>query len=150
MLRTRLISAIGTPLTSDEELHIDGLYKHLEEQFAADIDGVLVAGTMGLMQLLADKTYNDLIVHSAKWWKAKGELLVGVGDASYARTVERIRLVNEVPVDGVVVLSPYFVPFSQAELLEYFRSLANASRAPLFLYDLPQRTREYPWKLKPS
>jgi 4-hydroxy-tetrahydrodipicolinate synthase len=141
LLRPQLISAVGTPLTEEEGLHIEGLHKHLDEQSAAKMDGILVAGTMGLMQLLADKTYHDLVWHSAECWKGRGELLVGVGDASYARTVERIRLVNDIPVDGVVVLSPYFFTFSQAELLSYYQSLADASRAPLFLYDLPQRTR---------
>ncbi len=141
MIRPRLISAIGTPLNDEEGLHREGLYAHLDEQSAAEIDGILVAGTMGLMQLLADKTYYDLVSQCAKWWKGKGEILVGVGDTSFARTVERIRLINDMHVDGVVALSPYFISFSQDELLDYFRSLADASRAPLFLYDLPQRTR---------
>jgi 4-hydroxy-tetrahydrodipicolinate synthase len=136
-----LISAVGTPLDEDEGVHVDGLHKHLDEQRAAKIDGILVAGTMGLMQLLADKTYFDLVKISAERWKGCGELLIGVGDASYARTAERIRAVNDIAVDGVVVLSPYFISFSQAELLDYYRSLADLSRAPLFLYDLPQRTR---------
>lgn len=140
-MRPTLISAIGTPLNDEEGLHREGLYKHLDEQYAAQIDGILVAGTMGLMKLLADATYYDLVAQSVIRWEGKGEILVGVGDASYARTVDRIRLVNEMRVDGVVVLSPYFVSFTQEELLDYFRSLADISRAPLFLYDLPQRTR---------
>jgi 4-hydroxy-tetrahydrodipicolinate synthase len=63
--------------------------------------------------------------------------MVGVGDASLARTRERIRIVNKHAVNGVVVLSPFLWKFSQAELAEYFVSLADASRHPLFLYDLP-------------
>lgn len=141
MAQFSLISAIGTPLNEEEGLHVEGLHAHLAQQHDARIDGILVAGTMGLMQLLADKTYHDLVSHSAQWWKGKGEVLAGVGDASFARTADRIRRLNEVPVDGVVVLSPYFVTFSQAELIDYFRSLADVSHAPLFLYDLPQRTR---------
>jgi len=120
---------------------MDGLRSLLDEQSAANIDGILVAGTMGLLQLLADKTYRDLVAASVSHWKGKGELLVGIGDASYARTLDRMHLVNEMPIDGVVVLSPYFVTFSQPELIDYYQSLADASRTPLFLYDLPQRTR---------
>lgn len=151
MNRVHLISAVGTPLDQREGLHAAGLAEHLERQFAARIDGILVAGTMGLMQLLADRTYQDLVRRSVESWKGRGELLIGVGDASFARTVERIRFVNETAADGVVALAPYFVAFSQAELLDYYRSLADVARAPLFLYDLPQRTRtvlEIPTVLK--
>jgi 4-hydroxy-tetrahydrodipicolinate synthase len=63
-----------------------------------------------------------------------------VGDAGFARTADRIGYVNELNVDGVVVLPPYLVRFRQEELLEYFRELANISKAPLFLYDLPSLT----------
>lgn len=143
MKRPHIIAAIGTPLDETEGLHVDGLVRHLDEQRAGKIDGVLVAGTMGLMQLLRDSTYRDLVLHSSQHWKGHGELLVGVGDASYARTLERLHSVNEFPIDGVVALAPYFINFSQAELLDYYRALADASKAPLYLYDLPQRTRTH-------
>ncbi len=42
---------------------------------------------------------------------------------------------------GVVVLPPFFVSFDQDELVEYYQSLAQISNSPLFLYDLPTRTR---------
>ena len=141
MNRPYLISAIGTPVTENDDLHIDGLAAHLAAQANALINGILVAGSMGLMQLLADGTYRELIARSVEQWRGRGELLVGVGDTSFARTRDRIRLVNDYPVDGTVVLSPYFVNFSQSELIEYFQALAAESKAPLFLYDLPQRTR---------
>jgi 4-hydroxy-tetrahydrodipicolinate synthase len=139
--RPFLISAIGTPLDADDSLHVEGLHQHLDEQYAGQIDGILVAGTMGLMQLLADKTYYDLVAYSAERWRGKGELLVGVGDTSYARTAARIRTISDIRVDGVVALAPYFMSFSQPELVDYYSSLADLSRVPLFLYDLPQRTR---------
>jgi len=139
--RAFLCSAIGTPLTSEETLHHEGIVKHLEQQAAAGIDGILVGGTMGLMQLLKDDTYQDLVCQCVTHWKHHGEVLVGVGDTSFHRTRERLRFVNEFKVDGVVVLAPYFIQFSQQEMIEYYQALAAESRAPLYLYDLPQRTK---------
>lgn len=140
MNRPYLISAVGTPLDGDELLHEDGLRAHLEQQRAAGINGILVAGTMGLLQLLRDQTYQQLVRNAVQLWSSHGELLVGIGDASFARTRDRLRFVNECGVDAVVVLAPYFVRFSQAELINYYEALANETRAPLYLYDLPQRT----------
>lgn len=140
MARPYVISAIGTPLDDDEHLHQGGLEAHLEQQRAAGIDGILVAGTMGLLQLLRDTTYEQLVRESSRLWNRPGELLVGIGDASLARTRDRLTFVNQFPVGGVVALAPYFIKFSQQELIAYYRALADESRSPLYLYDLPQRT----------
>jgi 4-hydroxy-tetrahydrodipicolinate synthase len=140
MPKTNLISAIGTPLNPDESLHLGGLERLLDLQWNAGIDGVLIAGTMGLLQLLRDQTYAQLVKNGVRLWKGKGEILVGVGDAGFARTADRIEYVNALAVDGVVALSPYLVRFRQEELLDYFRGLADISKAPLFLYDLPSFT----------
>ncbi len=136
-----LVSAIGTPLTDAELLHEEGLAAHIEDQWSSGITGLLVAGTMGLLQLLRDETYEALVRRSVEFSRGKGEVLVGAGDCGFARTRDRIAFLNTQKVDGVVVLAPYFLCFSQSELLDYFRGLADESRAPLYLYDLPQRTR---------
>jgi 4-hydroxy-tetrahydrodipicolinate synthase len=136
-----IISAIGTPLDDDEMLHEKGLDAHINDQWANGINGLLVAGSMGAMQLLRDDTYEALVRRSVELSRGKGELLVGCGECSYARTRRRIEFLNTQKVDGVVVLAPYFFTFGQQELIDYYTDLANASRAPLYLYDLPQRTR---------
>lgn len=140
MVDTFICSAICTPLDERERLHVDGLRDHLREQADAGIGAVLVAGTMGLMQLLTEKTYADLVRAACDHWSGKGEIFVGVGDTSYSRTLQRIHLVNELKVDGVLALAPFFFGFSQDELCDYYRALADQTSAPLYLYDLPQRT----------
>lgn len=138
--RVSLISAVGTPLTSDENLHSEGLEAILAAQWASGIDGVLVAGTMGLLQLLREETYARLVEQSVSLCRGKGELLIGVGDAGFARTADRIRYTNRFPIDGVVVVTPYLVRFQRAELADYFLALADIAKAPLYLYDLPSLT----------
>jgi 4-hydroxy-tetrahydrodipicolinate synthase len=69
------------------------------------------------------------------------EMLAGAGDASLGLTVERIEFLNGLALDGVVVLPPYLMAFNQTELIDYYRHLADASLAPVFLYDLPILTR---------
>ena len=140
MGRVSLISAVGTPLTSDERLHSEGLEAILSAQWASGIDGVLVAGTMGLLQLLREETYAQLVEESVPLCRGKGELLIGVGDAGFARTADRIRYTNRFAIDGVVVVTPYLVRFQRAELADYFLALADVARAPLYLYDLPSLT----------
>jgi 4-hydroxy-tetrahydrodipicolinate synthase len=140
MVETFICTALCTPLDERERLHADGLRDHLRAQADAEIDAVLVGGTMGLMQLLTDKTYAELVRAANDYWAGKGEIFVGVGDTSYSRTLQRIHVVNEFKVDGVLALAPFFFRFSQEELCDYYRELAGQTRAPLYLYDLPQLT----------
>lgn len=140
MTAARFITALCTPLTNDEELHASGLEAHIHDQITNDIDGLLVAGTMGAMQLLTEATYLDLVRSSIKFNQGKSELLVGVGDTSYVRTRDRIRMIDNLEFDGVVILSPFFFKFRQDELIQYFESLADESSKPVFLYDLPGTT----------
>lgn len=140
-MNTRLITALCTPLNDDGSLHVDGLAAHLDDQWRHGIAGVLVAGTMGLMQLLDDDTFHNLVRQSVQLSKGRGEVLVGVGDTSFTRTMTRIRYVEQFDVDGIVVLSPYFFQLNQAELVAYFSGLADQSKKPIYMYDLPGRTK---------
>jgi 4-hydroxy-tetrahydrodipicolinate synthase len=137
---THLISAICTPLDADGELHLPGLEAHVADQWRAGIGGLLVGGTMGLMQLQTDATFRALAEHAARLSAGRGEVLVGVGDTSFARTRDRVRAVHDLGIDGVVVVTPYLWKFAQSELVDYYRAVADASRVPVYLYDLPGLT----------
>jgi 4-hydroxy-tetrahydrodipicolinate synthase len=139
MINTCICSAICTPLDDRERLHVDGLHDHLRDQAEAGIDAILVGGTMGLMQLLTEKTYAELVLTARNSW-SRGEIFIGVGDTSLSRTLQRIHIVNEFKVDGVLALAPFFFQFSQEELCDYYRALADQSKSPLYLYDIPPRT----------
>lgn len=136
-----LIAATGTPLTADQTLHREGLRLHLEDCWNNGMTGILAGGTMGLMQLLGDETWRALAESAVEFSQGRGEVFVGAGDTSFERTRTRLMFLNRLPLAGVVVLPPFFVNFDQHELLEYYQSLADISRSPLLLYDLPTRTR---------
>jgi len=137
MADARFITAIGTPLTDDDRLHLEGLERQLDDQAAGGIDALLLAGTMGLLQLQTEQTWRDLITHGVKLARGRFELLIGVGDQSTARTLDRLAFVNGVDgIDGVVALTPSFFKFTEPQLIEYYTQVADESRYPLFIYDL--------------
>lgn len=141
MTEARFITAIGTPLTEDDQLHLEGLARHLDDQAAGGIDSLLIAGTMGLFQLLTEKTWRDLVVNGIQLSRDRFELLIGVGDQSTARTLDRIEFVNRLDgLHGVVVLTPSFIKFSEKQYIDFYTHMADESRYPLFIYDLQPLT----------
>jgi 4-hydroxy-tetrahydrodipicolinate synthase len=134
---TKLYSALCTPQTDNWELHVDGFKAHIDQQFSNDIHGVLICGTMGSMQLLSDKVFADAVRLGSQFCVGRGETFVGVGDTSLPRTMDRIRYAEQYDIDGVVVLPPYLIKFTQQELIDYFWAIADMSSKPVYLYDLP-------------
>lgn len=140
MNKPYFISAVGTPLTEEEQLLETGLEMELADHWNHGIDGILVAGTMGAMQLLTDRTYRSLIERAVHYSAGRGEVLIGAGDAGFTRSKERIEYINQFKVDGIAVLAPYFWKFPQDVLVDYYRGLADVAKSPLYLYDLPTVT----------
>lgn len=137
----RFITALGTPLTGEDEIDTAGLDAHLADQHAAGIDSLLAGGTMGAMQALTDETWRALVERTLELGRNRFELMFGAGDTSFARTRERIQFLNGLDgVDGIVVLSPFFLRMTQEELTDYYEELADMCRAPMYLYDLPVLT----------
>ena len=92
---------------------------------------------MGLMQMLRDETYTRLARRSVEC-QGKGKVLIGAGDAGFARTADRIAFLNDLKIDGIVVITPYFLPFSQEQLVQYYLALADIAKKPL-IYTTCQR-----------
>lgn len=140
MITPRLIHAVCTPLTETEGLHRAGLEAHLEAVWQSGAAGILIGGTMGLMQLHREETYAELVKQGVALSKGRGEILVGIGDTSLGRTTEKLRVAEETEADGVVVLTPYFYKYHRQDLLDYFRTVADRSKKPVFVYYLPMLT----------
>ena len=139
-MKTKIISAVCSLTNEDGSLHVEGMREHLADQWTHGIAGILVAGTMGRMQMLADRAYQDLVRCAAECSAGRGEIMVGVGDTSLPRTRDRIEFVQQYDVDAVVFLTPGYWQHGQAELIAYYTAVADASEKPVYLYDLPVLT----------
>ena len=91
-------------------MDVAGLAVHLDDQWRNGIAGVLIGGSMGLMQLLDDPVYRDLVQYGVGMAQGHGEIMVGAGDTSFSRTLHRIQFVEQFNVDGIVVLPPTSKP----------------------------------------
>jgi 4-hydroxy-tetrahydrodipicolinate synthase len=136
-----VVTALGTPLDEHEDLHEEGLRRHVRQQIDAGVDALLLLGSMGCMQLLKDETCREAIRVAAGETAGAVPLVVGCGDTSTERTLARIRWAERHPVDGVALVPPFFFKFTPRELEAYFRELAASTSLPVYLYDNPVWTK---------
>lgn len=135
------ITAVGTPLDDEGRLIEKSFRKHLNDQMKNGIDGLFVMGSMGMMPCLSSATYIRCAEIAAGEIGKKAKIMIGAGDNSIERTIERIDSIKHLKIDAVVVTTPYFFTSSQKDLFYYFTEVAERSPFPVYLYDLPQCTK---------
>lgn len=141
MSACRIITAIGTPLDQTGRLDREGVEAHLEDQAKACVDSLLVGGTMGLMPLLRDQTWQDLVQTAVSLGRSRFELLIGAADTSTGRVLDRIAFLNRIEaIHGVVVMAPGMIKYKPDEYVKFYGDLASASRHPIYVYDLERLT----------
>ena len=136
-----VVTALGTPLDARENLHEEGMRRQIQMQLEAGVDALLVMGSMGSMQLLKEDTFRQALEVTMDEVSDRIPVVVGCGDTSTERTLTRMRWAERHPINGMVLLAPFFFKFTQAELLDYFTDLASATNLPVYLYNLPACTQ---------
>jgi len=67
-------------------------------------------------------------------------VVVGLSGYHLGQTVEWVQTLARYPLAGLLVPAPHYIRPSQDGLLQWFRTLADASSVPLVVYDIPYRT----------
>ncbi|AJC23546.2 4-hydroxy-tetrahydrodipicolinate synthase [Pandoraea pulmonicola] len=103
------------------------------------IAGLVICGTTGEAAALDDA--EQLAIFETVFNEA-GDLpvIAGLAGNHLGHTLARLDAFNALPLAGVLAPAPYYIRPSQEGLVGWFQTLADRSRAPLVLYDIPYRT----------
>ena len=102
--------------------------------------GIVVAGTTGESPTISDRELGELTQRACDQAKGRIRIITGVGTNSTAATVERVRWVSQLPVDGVLIVTPAYNRPTQEGLFRHYEAAAAASRVPVIAYNVPSRT----------
>lgn len=121
--------------------HVDGgaLRRLVRHYVAAGVDGLVVCGSTGEAAALDDA--EQLAVLDTVLTEA-GDLpiVMGLAGNHQGHVLHRLTAFGTRPLAGILAPAPYYVRAGQEGAAAYFRCLADASRFPLVLYDIPYRT----------
>jgi 4-hydroxy-tetrahydrodipicolinate synthase len=127
-----------TPFDNDA-IDFVGLRRLVSHLLDKGVDGFVVCGTTG--EPAAMGKHEQLAVLDAVLELVPAHRVV-MGLAGN-NLVELLQFQSEIlkrPVAGLLVPPPYYIRPSQAGLEAFFKTVADASRVPLILYDIPYRT----------
>jgi 4-hydroxy-tetrahydrodipicolinate synthase len=139
MLRGSLV-AIVTPMTADGSLDLPAWDRLLEFHLREGTDGIVIAGTTGESPALELAEIEELTHRAVALCSGKLKVIVGAGTHATSSTVARTQALSRLGVDAVMLVTPYYNKPPQEGLFRHFMAAADASAAPIVLYNVPNRT----------
>ena len=114
--------------------------KKLVRRLRADgVHGLVVCGTTGEAAALDD--HEQLRLLDTVLGCADGlPVVMGVAGANQSKVCAWLKQVDQHPLAGVLVSAPHTIRPSQEGLTGWFTTLADLSRVPVLIYDIPYRT----------
>jgi len=132
--------AIVTPMRRDGSIDFDAWSRLLEFHLENGTNGIVVGGTTGESPTISEAELRELTERACAQVKRRIPVIVGVGTSSTAATLARTRWASELPVDGLLVVTPAYNRPPQEGLYRHYAAVAEASRVPVILYNIPSRT----------
>ncbi|MGQ9678483.1 MAG: 4-hydroxy-tetrahydrodipicolinate synthase [bacterium] len=133
------ITALITPF-KDNALDFEGLRANIKFQLDAGVSGVLVCGSTGESPTLTEKEWEDVVRITVAEVKGNAKVLAGVGTNSTAKSVKQAKRAEELGVDGVLIVAPYYNKPTQEGIYYHFRACAEAIKIPVIIYNIPSRS----------
>ena len=136
----RLITAMVTPFTEDEEVDYEQAKKLALALLDSGSDGLVVVGTTGESPTLIRAEEIKLFAEIKNAVGNKGSVIAGTGSNSTAEAVKATKEAEKVGVDACLLVVPYYNKPTQEGLYQHFRKIAESTSLPCIVYNVPSRT----------
>lgn len=137
----RLITAMVTPFNEQGEIHWEEtarLIDYLIEDQKSET--LVISGTTGESPTLSDKEKVELFEFAVKHAAGRCKIIAGTGSNNTAHSIHLTQDAERAGVDGVLLVVPYYNKPSQEGMFRHFEAIANATKLPVMLYNVPGRT----------
>ena len=136
----RLLTAMITPFKDDLSIDWAGVEKLAKHLVSTGHDGIVVNGTTGEAPTTSDDEKIEIIKVVRKAVDGKAKVVAGAGNNETSHSVEQAEMAANAGADGLLVVTPYYNKPPQAGIEAHFRAMADATKVPVMLYDIPGRT----------
>ena len=131
-------TAVVTPFRNDA-VDFAALEKLIEAQIAAGITGIVAVGTTAESPTLTHDEKHQIIERVVKLAKGRCQVIAGAGTNSTRDSIEAAKFAEKAGADGALLVAPYYNKPSQEGLFRHFKAIADASKLPIMLYNIPGR-----------
>jgi 4-hydroxy-tetrahydrodipicolinate synthase len=134
--------ALVTCFNDDETVNYAATRAQVRRQVAAG-NNIMCAGTNGDFTALTFDEKVRLCGEVVDEVAGKARVIVNAGMPATFETILLAREFAAIGVDGIAVITPFFIACTQDGLVRHFSSVADAVTTPVYLYDIPARTQNH-------
>ncbi|MCM1283832.1 MAG: 4-hydroxy-tetrahydrodipicolinate synthase [Muribaculaceae bacterium] len=132
--------AIVTPMKENQEICYEKLEELIDWQIGEGTDAVIIAGTTGESSTLTMEEHRDVIRAAVEFTKGRVPVVAGTGSNCTRTAVQLSQEAEEAGVDGLLIVTPYYNKASQAGLAGHYSRIADSTKCPIIMYNVPGRT----------
>lgn len=132
--------ALITPFKEDESIDFEALGKLIDFQINNGIDYIVVLGTTAETPTLSDTEKKQIVRFAVERVNGRVPVVLGVGGNSTKSVVENLKNDDFSGIDAILSVAPYYNKPTQEGIYQHFKAIAQATKLPIVLYNVPGRT----------
>lgn len=132
-------TALVTPFF-DGRVDYAAMRRLIDRQIESGIDALVICGTTGESATLSDKEHREILSFALEAAAGRVPMIAGTGSNDTAHAIETSRFAASLGYDALLVVTPYYNKATERGLIRSFSAIADASNAPIILYNVPTRT----------
>lgn len=136
----RLLTAMVTPFDEQGAVDYQQARKLALSLLDSGSDGVVVSGTTGESPTLSKEEKLRLFAETKSALANRGTVIAGTGSYNTRESRELTKEAEKTGVDACLLVVPYYNRPTQQGLWEHFKAIAQGTKLPCILYNVPSRT----------
>ena len=134
------VALLVTPFNEDGSVDYQALTRLVEYQIQNGVDFLCVLGTTAETPTLTAEEKSKIKKLVIERVNGRVPILLGVGTNSTQAVIDTLQNDDMTGVDAVLVVVPYYNKPSQEGIYQHYKAIANSTRLPIVLYNVPGRT----------
>jgi 4-hydroxy-tetrahydrodipicolinate synthase len=135
-----ILTAMVTPFDHQQQVNYSVARKLALHLIKTGSDGLVLAGTTGESPVLSKEEKIELFRVVAEEVNGRAAVIANTGTNNTADSIYLTKAAQEAGVNGVMAVAPYYSKPSQEGLYQHFKAIAQSTRLPVILYNIPGRT----------
>lgn len=136
----QVLTAMVTPFDHNGEVDYIATRKLVNHLIANGSDGLVVAGTTGESPTLTREEKVALFKCVVETVQGRVPVIAGTGSNNTSASIDLTKQAEEVGVDGILLVTPYYNKPSQEGMFQHFKAISLATSLPIMLYNIPGRS----------
>jgi 4-hydroxy-tetrahydrodipicolinate synthase len=137
---TGFIPDLPTPFDETGAVDLKAFERLCERQIAAGVSALLVCDITGEAPTLSTAEQTRIVSAAVDVARGRVRVIAGAGSNATDQAIALTRNAEAAGADAVLSVVPYYNKPMQAGIEAHFRAIADATRLPIILHDIPSRT----------